>query len=44
MNWTNPDDATIRSLLERTRSIVVVGLSPKPQRDSAKVAPRSQFS
>ena len=37
MNWTNPDDATIRSLLERTRSIVVVGLSPKPQRDSHSV-------
>ena len=34
----NPDDATIRALLEKVRRIAVVGLSPKPQRDSHRVA------
>jgi uncharacterized protein len=34
----NPDDETIRELLQRTRRIAVVGLSPNPQRDSHRVA------
>lgn len=36
--FENPDDETIRGLLERARRIVVVGLSPKPHRDSHQVA------
>ena len=36
--FSNPDDDTIRALLERTRRIAVVGLSPKPHRDSHRVA------
>jgi len=34
----NPDDDVIRRLLERVRRIAVVGLSPKPHRDSNRVA------
>lgn len=37
MTWTNPDDTAVREILERVRSIVVVGLSPKPHRDSHSV-------
>lgn len=37
MTWTNPDDSTVRALLTQVRSIVVVGLSPKPWRDSHSV-------
>jgi uncharacterized protein len=33
-----PDDAELRSLLERARTIAVVGLSSKPHRDSHRVA------
>ncbi len=36
--FANPDDEAIRGLLERVRRIVVVGLSPKPHRDSHRVA------
>jgi uncharacterized protein len=36
--FPNPDDATLRALLERVRRIVVVGLSPKAYRDSYRVA------
>jgi uncharacterized protein len=36
--FENPDDAAIRDLLERVRRIAVVGLSPKPHRDSNRVA------
>jgi predicted CoA-binding protein len=35
--FENPDDGAITSLLERARRIVVVGLSPKPHRDSHRV-------
>jgi hypothetical protein len=35
---TNPDEAQIRALLEGARRIAVVGLSPKPQRDSNRIA------
>ena len=34
----NPDDGEIRSLLERVKRIAVVGLSPKPHRDSHRVS------
>jgi predicted CoA-binding protein len=36
--FTNPDDDALRGLLERVRRIAVVGLSPKPHRDSHRVA------
>jgi uncharacterized protein len=32
------DDATLRSILERARTVAVVGLSDKPERDSNDVA------
>ena len=34
----NPDDSELRSLLRRVRRIAVVGLSPKPHRDSHRVS------
>lgn len=34
----NPDDEAIRALLEKARRIAVVGLSPKPHRDSHRVS------
>lgn len=37
-DYGNPPDEEIRSLLERVRRIAVVGLSPKPHRDSNRVA------
>jgi predicted CoA-binding protein len=36
--FQNPDDDEIRRLLEHVRRIAVVGLSPKPHRDSHRVA------
>ena len=36
--FQNPDDQTIRRLLESVRRIAVVGLSPQPDRDSHRVA------
>lgn len=36
--FTNPDEAAIRNLLEGVRRVVVVGLSPKPHRDSHRIA------
>jgi predicted CoA-binding protein len=36
--FRNPDDESIRKLLESVRRIAVVGLSPKPYRDSHRVA------
>jgi uncharacterized protein len=38
VSFQNPDDAAIRRLLETARRIAVVGLSPKPHRDSNRVA------
>lgn len=38
MEFQNPDDATIRELLDAARRIAVVGLSPRPDRDSHRVA------
>ncbi len=37
-NFKNPSDAEIKHLLENTRHIAVVGLSPKPDRPSHTVA------
>ncbi|WP_003543267.1 CoA-binding protein [Desulfotomaculum nigrificans] len=36
--YNNPDDQTIKELLNNCRTIAIVGLSDKPQRDSFKVA------
>ncbi len=36
--FQNPDDDAIRRLLEGVRRVAVVGLSPKPHRDSHRVA------
>ena len=36
--FANPDEAAIRSLLEEVKRVVVVGLSPKPHRDSNRIA------
>ncbi len=36
--FRNPDDERIRELLQSARRIAVVGLSPKPHRDSNRVA------
>jgi predicted CoA-binding protein len=38
MNWQNPDDATLRNLLEHARTIAVYGCSPKPDRTSHQIA------
>lgn len=42
MSIENPDDGTLRSLLERVRTIAVVGLSPQPARPSFRVAQAMQ--
>lgn len=36
--YENPHDATLKEILERSKTIAVVGLSPKPHRDSNRVA------
>ena len=36
--FSNPGDEVVRTLLEGARRIVVVGLSPKPHRDSHRIA------
>lgn len=42
MTFANPDDATLRALLDRVRTIAVVGLSPQPARPSYRVAQAMQ--
>jgi len=37
MSFRNPDDATVHRLLETARRIAIVGLSPKPHRDSNRI-------
>lgn len=34
MNFQNPDDAELRTLLKKIKNIAVLGLSPKPDRPS----------
>lgn len=36
-SFKNPDDRTIRQILEDARTIAVVGASPNPDRDSYKI-------
>jgi len=38
MSHRNPDDEQMRALLQRVKRIAVVGLSPKPYRDSNGIA------
>jgi predicted CoA-binding protein len=40
--FRNPDNEEIRELLARTRTIAVVGLSPRPERPSHRIARRLQ--
>ena len=42
MNFANPDDASLRALLTRVKTIAVVGLSPQPARPSHRVAQAMQ--
>lgn len=42
MSFTNPDDAALRALLGRVRTIAVIGLSPQPARPSYRVAQAMQ--
>jgi len=40
--FANPPDAAIRACLERVKTIAVVGLSPRPDRPSHRIARRLQ--
>lgn len=40
--FVNPPDAAIRACLERAKTIAVVGLSPRPDRPSHRIARRLQ--
>jgi len=42
MNFVNPHDANLRTLLDHVRTIAVVGLSPQPARPSYRVAQAMQ--
>jgi hypothetical protein len=42
VSFSNPDDDALRTLLERIRTIAVVGLSPRPARPSHRVAQAMQ--
>ena len=42
MSFANPDDASLRALLDRVKTIAVVGLSPQPARPSYRVAQAMQ--
>jgi len=42
MNFANLDDATLRGLLDRVKTVAVVGLSPQPARPSFRVAQAMQ--
>lgn len=42
MSFQNPDDSKIRQILEQAHTIAVVGLSPKANRPSHRVARRLQ--
>ncbi|HSH07644.1 MAG TPA: CoA-binding protein [Burkholderiales bacterium] len=40
--FANPSDAAVRACLARTKTIAVVGLSPRPDRPSHRIARRLQ--
>lgn len=42
MSFANPDDASLRALLDRVTTIAVIGLSPQPARPSYRVAQAMQ--
>lgn len=42
MSFSNPDDAALRALLDRVKTIAVIGLSPQPARPSYRVAKAMQ--
>jgi uncharacterized protein len=42
MSFANPDDAALSGLLDRVKTIAVVGLSPQPARPSFRVAQAMQ--
>jgi len=42
VSFANPDDAALHALLDRARTIAVVGLSPQPARPSFRVAQAMQ--
>lgn len=42
MSFANPDDTSLRALLDRVRTIAVIGLSPQPARPSYRVAQAMQ--
>jgi len=42
VNFVNPDDDALRSLLQTVKTIAVVGLSPQPARPSYRVAQAMQ--
>ena len=42
MNFANPDDDAVRTLLKTVKTIAVVGLSPQPARPSYRVAQAMQ--
>ncbi|MFO7542451.1 MAG: CoA-binding protein [Thiobacillus sp.] len=42
MSFANPDDAALRALLGRVKTIAVIGLSPQPARPSYRVAQAMQ--
>jgi predicted CoA-binding protein len=42
MSFANPDDAVLGELLDRIKTIAVVGLSPQPARPSFRVAQAMQ--
>ncbi|MBW8330113.1 MAG: CoA-binding protein [Thiobacillus sp.] len=42
MSFANPDDTPLRALLDRVKTIAVVGLSPQPARPSYRVAQAMQ--
>ena len=42
MSWKNPSDDIVRELLESSKTIAVVGCSPKPDRTSHQIAAAMQ--
>ncbi|HLR08065.1 MAG TPA: CoA-binding protein [Bacillota bacterium] len=44
MGWKNPDSTIIKDILERAKTIAVVGLSPNPERTSHQIAKIMQQS